>query len=102
MKKLASFLLFGVLTMPFLNAQTPTKSDSNNVEPLICPVEIQPYFPGCESITDKSEKRKCAETKMLEFIYCNIKYPQLALQKKNPRNSLCSVYSRKKWKAYEL
>lgn len=41
-------------------------------------VEDQPAFPGCQDISDKAEKKKCAETKMLQFIYSNIKYPAIA------------------------
>ncbi|MBI5917025.1 MAG: energy transducer TonB [Bacteroidetes bacterium] len=41
-------------------------------------VEDQPAFPGCEGVSDKTEKKKCAETKMLQFIYGNIKYPAIA------------------------
>ena len=41
-------------------------------------VEDQPAFPGCENVSDKAEKKKCAETKMLQFIYSNIKYPPIA------------------------
>jgi len=63
---------------------------TNNVEryPKITPpddkeeykiVERMPRFPGCEGEegTDE-EKKKCAERKMLEYVYYNIKYPQLA------------------------
>lgn len=38
-------------------------------------VEEMPMFPGCEEIEDYSERRKCAEGKMLNFIYQNIYYP---------------------------
>jgi len=41
-------------------------------------VEDQPSFPGCENISDKAEKKKCADEKMLQFIYGNIKYPAIA------------------------
>ncbi len=41
-------------------------------------VEDQPSFPGCEGITDKAQKKKCADEKMLQFIYGNIKYPAIA------------------------
>ncbi len=41
-------------------------------------VEDQPSFPGCENISDKTEKKKCADEKMLQFIYGNIKYPAIA------------------------
>jgi protein TonB len=41
-------------------------------------VEDNPAFPGCENVTDKVEKKKCADEKMLQFIYGNIKYPAIA------------------------
>ncbi len=41
-------------------------------------VEEMPRFPGCEEITDAAERTKCAQTKMLEFIFKNIKYPDEA------------------------
>ena len=41
-------------------------------------VEDNPAFTGCEGISDKAEKKRCAEEKMLQFIYSNIKYPAIA------------------------
>lgn len=41
-------------------------------------VEDNPAFPGCEGISDKAEKKRCADEKMLQFIYSNIKYPAIA------------------------
>ncbi len=41
-------------------------------------VEEMPTFPGCESISDKAERKKCVDKKLLEFIYGNIKYPAIA------------------------
>ncbi len=41
-------------------------------------VEDNPAFPGCEGISDKAEKKRCADEKMLQFIYGNIKYPAIA------------------------
>jgi len=41
-------------------------------------VEEMPRFPGCEEMTDAAEREKCAQTKMLEFVYKNIKYPAMA------------------------
>jgi len=42
-------------------------------------VEKMPYFKGCENIeSDFKTIEKCAQTKMLEFIYKNIKYPKEA------------------------
>ena len=36
-----------------------------------------PAFPGCEGMA-KAEKKQCADKKMLEYIYGNIKYPAIA------------------------
>ena len=41
-------------------------------------VEDMPRFPGCENLSTKQEKQQCADKKMLEFIYSNIKYPAIA------------------------
>ena len=37
-----------------------------------------PKFPGCENEGDEAAKKACAQKKMLEFIYGNIKYPSIA------------------------
>lgn len=41
-------------------------------------VEENPTFPGCEHLTDKAERKQCAEEKLMEFIYSNIQYPPVA------------------------
>ena len=41
-------------------------------------VEDMPRFPGCEDITDKNERKKCAQEKMLKFTYGNMKFPEEA------------------------
>ena len=44
-------------------------------------VEEMPRFPGCEDMgLDKSERNKCAQEKMLKFMYENLKYPKEARQ----------------------
>jgi TonB family protein len=52
------------------------KIDSNNTK-LIFINERMPRFPGCEDFegTD-GQKAKCAEQKMLTYIYSNLKYPE--------------------------
>jgi len=41
-------------------------------------VEEMPRFPGCEDLDISiDEKKRCAEKKMLEFVYKNIKYPNV-------------------------
>ena len=37
-----------------------------------------PRFPGCENLVTDAEKKKCADEKMLEYIYQNLKYPAIA------------------------
>ena len=41
-------------------------------------VEQMPRFPGCEDKKTDKEKDDCAKTKMLEYIYNNLKYPAIA------------------------
>ena len=41
-------------------------------------VEQMPRFPGCEDKKTDKEKEDCAKTKMLEYIYKNLKYPAIA------------------------
>lgn len=42
-------------------------------------VEEMPRFPGCESLSGSdTELKRCADKKMLEFLYENIQYPTLA------------------------
>lgn len=42
-------------------------------------VEQMPRFPGCENIEgDDKAKKACADQKLLEFIYQNIKFPAVA------------------------
>lgn len=41
-------------------------------------VEVMPMFPGCESVENLEERKKCADRRMLEFLYSNLKYPEVA------------------------
>jgi protein TonB len=42
-------------------------------------VEQMPRFPGCEELEgDNSEKKACADRRLLQFIYTKIKYPVMA------------------------
>lgn len=57
----------------------PPPPPKPKVEEIFKVVEQMPRFPGCEDKggSDK-EKKQCADKKMLEFIYKNIKYPAIA------------------------
>ena len=48
------------------------------VEEIFKVVEQMPTFPGCEGESDKKTREQCAQKKMLEYIYKNIKYPAIA------------------------
>jgi TonB family protein len=41
-------------------------------------VEVQPSFPGCEDIVDLSERQRCSDRKMVQFISKNAGYPSVA------------------------
>ncbi|MEY3422077.1 MAG: outer membrane protein TonB [Bacteroidota bacterium] len=41
-------------------------------------VEQMPRFPGCEDKGTEKEKSECSRTKLLEYIYGNLKYPAIA------------------------
>jgi len=41
-------------------------------------VEEMPRFPGCDHIENESERKKCADKALLQFIYKNITYPIFA------------------------
>ena len=56
----------------------PPKKAEEVIEKIHVIVEEMPRFPGCEHIANYEESKKCADKKMLEFIYKNIKYPQIA------------------------
>jgi protein TonB len=57
----------------------PPKMEAPKVEEIFKVVEQMPRFPGCDDFPgDNAEKSKCAERKMMEFIYSNIQYPAIA------------------------
>ncbi len=46
--------------------------------PIFKIVEEMPRFAGCENLKKKEERNQCSQQKLLEFIYSNIKYPEIA------------------------
>lgn len=56
----------------------PPPPPAKDEEEIFRVVEEMPRFPGCEDQPNADEKKKCADKKMLEFIYKNIKYPAIA------------------------
>ncbi|MFK7948656.1 MAG: energy transducer TonB [Saprospiraceae bacterium] len=59
-------------------ALPPPKKVVEEVEKIHVIVEEMPRFPGCEHVANYAESKQCADKKMLEFIYKNIKYPTIA------------------------
>ncbi|MEM9930399.1 MAG: energy transducer TonB, partial [Bacteroidota bacterium] len=53
----------------------PTKP---HVEEIIRVSEVMPLFPGCEDIEKYSERKKCADKRLINFIYEHIQYPPTA------------------------
>ncbi|MFK7947344.1 MAG: TonB family protein [Saprospiraceae bacterium] len=53
------------------------KPKKESVERIFQVVEEMPMFPACDSLTKYSERKACADKAMLEFIYANLKYPEI-------------------------
>ena len=55
------------------------EEEEDEVEEIFKVVEQMPRFPGCEDTAgDQAAKKTCADTKLLQFIQKNIKYPAIA------------------------
>ncbi len=59
---------------------TPASAAYDPNEAIFKVVEEMPRFPGCEDVVDMSQDqhRNCADRRMLEFIYDNLRYPASA------------------------
>jgi len=60
--------------------ENPEEKDLNLADSSIYKVvEVMPRFPGCESeLAENKEKENCAKTKMLQYVYANLVYPEEA------------------------
>lgn len=56
----------------------PPRSNKAGVQEIFKVVEDMPEFPGCEETSDKQERSKCSQEKMIDFIYNNLEYPKIA------------------------
>ncbi len=56
----------------------PPPMEEPEEAPIFKIVEEMPRFAGCEDIKGKEEREKCSQEKLLNFIYSNIKYPEIA------------------------
>ena len=58
------------------NLPPPVEEKENDIPILI--VEQMPRFPGCEGLATNAERDKCAQKKLLQYIYSNLEYPAIA------------------------
>lgn len=75
-------------------------------------IDEMPRFRGCEEITDDpTERKRCADTKLLEYVYGNLTYPIEALEERiegsvlvnfyiNPDGTMSNAFLSKKEDAY--
>ncbi len=57
----------------------PPPPKEPEMEEIFKVVEDMPRFPGCEDIAGtKAEKKDCAAKKLMQYLYQNLKYPQIA------------------------
>ena len=76
---LASLLALALIAFTAIGCQTNEQDEtSKKQEEIFKVVEQMPRFPGCEYETTENEKEDCAKTKMLQYIYKNLKYPAIA------------------------
>ena len=66
--------------MPMPKPKPKPVPRKEGVEQIFQVVEQMPRFPGCENLATDAEKKACADKKMLEYIYKNIKYPGIACE----------------------
>jgi len=52
-------------------------------------VETMPEFPGCETVSDKEERKQCAQEALLAYVYSNLVYPPKA--KENGQEGMAVV-----------
>lgn len=81
-------LSFGFLATAQLQAQDapppppppppPCEQKHSGEEELFKVVEEMPRFPGCEEVENKAERTQCSRKKLLEYVYQNVRYPEIA------------------------
>ena len=76
-------LVFLITFNIVINAQVEDAPPPPPPPPVFQVVEEMPRFPGCEKEgLEKRELKKCAEDKMLKYIYSNVSYPKVAKENK--------------------
>jgi TonB family protein len=52
-------------------------------------VEVMPEFPGCETVSDREERKQCSQEALLAYVYTNLTYPPKA--KENRQEGMAVV-----------
>lgn len=83
--RITTFLLFSLLTLwTACKNESPATSGSPEPDALDSIYQLaheSPRFPGCEDLQgDITDKQKCAEEKLLKYLYGKLKYPEYALE----------------------
>ncbi len=75
-------LLLSTLISTLVYGQNSAETKTFNIEMgMASEIDTPPYFPGCDDILDKEEKRKCSERKMSIYVNTRMKYPPQAREK---------------------
>ncbi len=77
MKYLLSFTFLLIAIIAFGQLDSIKQKEELDCE-LMLIVEQMPMFPACDSLTDYTERKSCADKAMLEFVYSNLKWPKNA------------------------
>ena len=74
--KILQLFLITILSICYLTKLSA--QDESTADDVKKVVETMPTFPGCEDEQDEAERNKCAQEKMLQFLYENVEYPIIA------------------------
>ena len=78
-KSTLNCISFIILFALRVSAQSPPTQPAPPASIIFKVVETMPRFPGCEDIVGTGQQKyECSQTKMLEYVYRNLKYPPLA------------------------
>ncbi|WP_367388082.1 energy transducer TonB [Lewinella sp. LCG006] len=58
-------------------------------EEIFMVVEVMPEFPGCETVTNKEERKQCSQEALLAYVYTHLVYPPKA--KENGQEGMAVV-----------
>lgn len=70
-----------IITKKNPGKKTNDKSEASIMEDVFNEVEEMPRFPGCEGMPNDTERDICAQNKLMEYVYSNLKYPKDAREK---------------------